>query len=59
MVTKHATYSNYDEFELYLLVELFKAIANKIRAYSPVWPLKSQKLDLDLFFNNFETVRRI
>ena len=50
--------ANNSEFELYLQDEHFETIASKFGALLHVWPLRSQNLDLCLFFNNYETVKR-
>ena len=51
--------TNYIDFSLYLLDEQFETIASKIWAFLPVWPLYIAKnLPFNLFFNNYETVRR-
>ena len=51
--------ANNSEFELYLPDEHFETIASKIDPFlTCLTPVEPKKLTSDLFFNNYETVRR-
>ena len=50
--------ANHSEFELHLQDEHFQTIAGNIGELLPVWPCRAKNLTFDLFFNNYETVRR-
>ena len=50
--------ANYSEFELYLPDEHFETIASKIGSFYLFDPCRAKKLNFDLSFNNYETVRR-
>ena len=50
--------ANYSEFELYFPDEHFETIASKIGSFLPDYPYRAKKLTSDLFFNNYEMVRR-
>ena len=49
---------NYSEFELFLQDEHFETIASIIGAFYLFGPCRAKNLTFDLFFNNYETVRR-
>ena len=50
--------ANYSKFEMYLPDEHFETIGQNLGIFTCLIPVEPKLLISDLFFNNYETVRR-
>ena len=50
--------TNYSEFKLYLPTSILSSLPEKLDHFYLFEPRRAKKLTSDLFYNNYETVRR-